>query len=72
MGQFLQGGKNPCFVSLFFTESLRVKFQQILTELPTAATRVLDEQWRVQKKGKSSEFDAEDDDHIKSGLAVEV
>ena len=21
MGQFLQGGKNPCFVSLFFTES---------------------------------------------------
>ena len=27
---------------------------------------------RIQKKGKSSEFDAEDDEHIKSGPAVKV
>ena len=49
-----------------------LKLQQILTDLQTAVTRVLDEQWRIQKKGKSSEFDAEDDDYIKSGPAVKV
>ena len=49
-----------------------LKLQQILTDLQTAVTQVLDEQWRIQKKGKSSEFDAEDDDYIKSGPAVKV
>ena len=49
-----------------------LKFQHILTDLQTAVTQVLDEQWRIQKKGKSSEFDAEDDDYIKSGPAVKV
>ena len=43
---------------------------QILTKLQTTITRVLDEQWRIQKQGKLSEFDAEDVDHIKSGPAV--
>ena len=47
-----------------------LKLQQILTDLQTAVTRVLDEQWRIQKKGKSLEFVAEDDDYIKSGPAV--
>ena len=49
-----------------------LKLQQILTDLQTAVTRVLDGQWRIQKKGKLSEFDAEDDDYIKSGPAVKV
>ena len=49
-----------------------LKFQHILTDLQTAVTQVLDEQWRIQKKGKSSEFDAEDDDYIKSGPAVKI
>ena len=49
-----------------------LKFQHILTDLQTCVTGVLDEQWRIQKKGKSSEFDAEDDDYIKSGPAVKV
>ena len=54
------------------TEPLWLKFQQISTDLQTAVTRVLDEQWRIQKKEKSSEFDAKDDDYIKSGPAVKV
>ena len=49
-----------------------LKFQQILTKLQTAVTWVLDEQWRIQKKRKSSEFDAEDDGHNKLGPAVKV
>ena len=43
-----------------------------MTELRTAVTRVPDEQKGIQKKGKSSEVDAEDDDHIKSGPAVKI
>ena len=49
-----------------------LKFQQILTDFQTAVTWVLDEQYRIQKKGKSSEFNAQDDGHIKSGPTVEV
>ena len=49
-----------------------LKFQQLLTELQTAVTWVLDEQYGIQKKQKSSEFDAEDDGHIKMGPAVKV
>ena len=54
------------------TQPVWLKFQQILTDLQTAVTRVLDEQWRIQKKGKASESDSEDDDYIKSGPAVKV
>ena len=53
--------------------------QYLLAEIPTnitklkmAVTQVLDEQQRFQKKGKSSKFDAEDDDLVKSGPAVKV
>ena len=49
-----------------------LKFQQILTDLQTAVTQVPDEQLRIQKKGKSSKFNAQDDGHIKSGPTVEV
>ena len=44
----------------------------MLTKLQTAVTRVLDEQKRIQKKEKSSEFNAQDDGHIKSGQAVKA
>ena len=45
---------------------------EILIDLQTAVTQVLDEQWKIQKKGKSSECNAQDDRHIKSGPAVKV
>ena len=46
-----------------------LKLQQILTDLQTAVTRVLDEQYRIQKKGKIIRIQ-QDDGHIKSGHAV--
>ena len=48
------------------------RFWQILTDLQTAKAQVPDEQQRIQKKGKSSEFNPRDDEQVKSGPAVKV
>ena len=43
-----------------------------MIDLQTVVTQVPDEQQWIQKKGKSSKFNAQDDGHIKPGPTVEV
>ena len=59
-------------VSRLVSPSRSQKIQQVLTELQTALSRVLDELQRFLKKGKSSKFDGQDDGHIISSPAVKV